>query len=109
MKVKHIVVTIKRGLSETTPVSCYAHEVDLLKSLHGNGNVEVADKRADEAPIDIEPGNEYSRLEMHYGIDTKTEMSHVERLFGIYDEDEFVTKVEAMLPKAKAVKAAAEV
>ena len=105
MKSKHVVVVVERSAMEKTPLSCYLHEVLLLKALHGASNVSIADDLPNEASVDVVAAEEYSRLAMLYGNDPKTSLPYVERAFGIFDDAKFTTDVEALLP-APAAKAA---
>jgi hypothetical protein len=68
-------------MAEVIAVSVFEHEVEVLKDIHGESNVEIVDGLADEAPVEIEAGEEFDRLNQYYGT-SDTGQSYAERVFG---------------------------
>lgn len=97
MKAKFVVATISRGITEKTPVSVMLHEVAVLKQIHGEGNVAVVDTLPDQKPFDISAAEEYSRLDMAYGVEPETKLSYAERAFGKFNEARFCDDAEGLL------------
>lgn len=103
-----LTVTIRRDANTITPVTVPAHELPMLRNMHGKENVTQADEPA--GTVEVDPAGEYERLSAKYG-DGK-----VAKVYG--DDDglrlsEMVAKNEIKPPKAekpltKAVQKAAD-
>jgi hypothetical protein len=108
-----VLVQIKRGLTDDTPLIVWQHEIPLLESVHGEGTVRVIEdpkavldegffaKRNDVAKrapsislglddvFDGDVREEYSRLLARYGQHEKVAMPVVEYVYGRLDEGRF--------------------
>lgn len=81
MLVKHTVVIVQRDMAEKIPTTVFEHEVEILKDIHGEGNVSIADDQPDFVPFDLDASEEFGRLMQHYG-ENEQGQSYVERVFG---------------------------
>lgn len=80
MLAKHITVLVRRDMAEAIPVAVFEHEVEILKDVHGEGNVEIIDG-ADYPPVEIDSGEEMDRLMNSYGAN-ESGQPYAERVFG---------------------------
>lgn len=79
MQVKHVKVLIRRDMAEIISATVFEHEVEILRDIHGDSNVEQLDE--DFPVVDIEAGEEYDRLANVYGRNDEGQM-YVERCIG---------------------------
>ncbi len=83
MKAEYIVVLIRKDVMQETPVTVFPHEIQILYEVHGESNVNVIDPFPDYEAQEIEPDDEYARLERRYGVDAeRNSMSFVELVYG---------------------------
>lgn len=80
MLAKHITVLVRRDMAEAIPVAVFEHEVEILKDVHGEGNVEIIDGE-DYPPVEIDSGEEMDRLMNSYGANSAGQ-PYAERVFG---------------------------
>ena len=79
MLAKYIKVLIRRDMAETIGTAVFEHELEILKDIHGEGNVTEADE---ECPtVEIDAADEYERLANTYGANDQGQM-YVERCIG---------------------------
>ena len=81
MLVKHVTALVHRDMAEIIPTSVLEHEVEILKDIHGEGNVSLADNQPDSAPFEIDAAEEFGRLMQYYGTNEQGQ-SYAERVFG---------------------------
>lgn len=81
MLAKHVKCHVRRDMAEIIPVTCFEHEVEILKDVHGEGAVEIIDSLPDVKPVDIDSSAEMDRLMNAYGM-TESGQPHAERVFG---------------------------
>ena len=81
MLAKHITVLVRRDMAEAITTSVFEHEVEILKDMHGEGNVELVADAPDFAPIEIDSAEEFDRLKGFYGNDDTGQL-YAERVFG---------------------------
>lgn len=81
MLAKYVTCNVRRDMTTIIPVACFEHEVELLKAIHGDSNIEIADLRADELPVELDATDEYDRLTNTYGL-AENGQPHAERVFG---------------------------
>lgn len=100
-----LAVTIRRDANTITPITVPAHELPMLRNMHGKENVTQADEPV--GTVEIDPTAEYERLSAKYGS------GKVTKVYG--DDDglrlaEMVAKNEAPAGKkpTKAEQKAAE-
>ncbi len=89
MKVKlpYQVVLLLRGEGSKTPLTVFPHEVEILKSIHGEENILSTD---DVPPVEFgtfETADEYNRLEEYYKGDGEN-TNPTRRVFRNLDEFE---------------------
>lgn len=60
-----LAVTIRRDANTITPTTVPAHELPMLRNMHGKENVTQADEPA--GTVEIDPSAEYERLSAKYG------------------------------------------
>ncbi len=87
---KRVFATVKRDMTDETPVTVFEHEIPILEEIHGEGAVTVIDeKNYDEMQIvvpqlkePIDANAELSRLMSVYGAHAEIPMSNVEVVYG---------------------------
>ena len=80
MLAKHVTVLVRRDMAEVIPVAVFEHEVEILKDIHGDGNVELCDG-PDYPPVEIESAEEMDRLANTYGANDQGQL-YAERVYG---------------------------
>lgn len=79
MQAKHVKVLVRRDMAEIISTTVFEHEVDILRDIHGAGNIDVLE---DEFPsVEIEAEEEYGRLANCYGRN-EAGQPYVERALG---------------------------
>lgn len=79
MQAKHVKVQVRRDMAEIISTIVFEHEVEILRDLHGTGNITVLE---DEFPsVEIDADEEYGRLANYYGAND-TGQPYVERNIG---------------------------
>lgn len=81
MLAKHVVCLVRRDMAEAIPTTVFEHEVEILKDIHGDANVEVVDALPDNAPVEIDAAEEMDRLTACYGMNDAGQ-PHAERVYG---------------------------
>ena len=81
MLARYVKCHVHRGMAETIAPVVFAHEVEILKDVHGDGNVTVVDAMEDHPPVELDKGEEVSRLTAYYGSDQGGQY-FVERVYG---------------------------
>lgn len=66
MFAKHVQVQVRRDMAEVINTTVFEHEVDILRDMHGDGNITV-DETVEYPAIEIDSGEEFDRLMMVYG------------------------------------------
>lgn len=79
MLAKHVSVLVRRDVAEIIGATCFEHEVEILRDIHGYGAIEETE--SDYPPIEIDAGEEFDRLAMVYGRNNEGQM-YVERVIG---------------------------
>ena len=79
MLAKHVNILVRRDMAEIIGTTCFEHEVEILRDIHGYGAIEETE--SDYAPIEIDAGEEFDRLAMVYGRNDEGQM-YVERVIG---------------------------
>lgn len=71
---KMVVATVSRGPMEQTPVTCFEHEIPLLKERHGDGSVKLEPVPEGTVPSSVigmkplDPEQEFERLKQRHGM-----------------------------------------
>lgn len=87
------IVSVKRGMAETTTIEVPVWEIKVLELVHGKSNVDpLKDVKIDR---EYEAENEYGRLGTKYGLDGERGISFVEAAYGTD-----IDKLEAAVKKA---------
>lgn len=60
-----LLVTIRRDANTITPITVPAHELPMLRNMHGKENVTQADEPV--GTVEVDPAGEYERLSAKYG------------------------------------------
>ena len=86
MKVPYVVAVIHKDAVEQIPVTVPAHEVPILQAVHGDGRVTV-DETTDlpqglTETADLDPEQEFARLEQRYGEPPGTKVSYATMVYG---------------------------
>ena len=81
MLVKHVAALVRRDMAEVINASVFEHELEILKDIHGEGNIELAPDQPDNAPFEIDATEEFGRLMAYYG-ENEQGQPYVERVFG---------------------------
>ena len=79
MQTKHVQVLIRRDMAEVISTAVYEHEVEILRDIHGAGNVELIE--SDYPTVEIDENEEYDRLMNTYGRNDNGQ-PYVERAIG---------------------------
>lgn len=91
-----LAVSIRRDANTITTIHAPAHELNILRNMHGKENVTAAEEPA--GTVEVSPAGEYERLSAKYG------QGKVAKVYG--DDDglrlsEMVAKNEVKPPKAE--------
>ena len=79
MLAKYVRVLIRRDMAETISTAVFEHELEILRDIHGEANVE---ELPDEMPsAEIDAGEEFDRLASCYGTTDQGQL-YVERCIG---------------------------
>lgn len=81
MLAKHVKALVARDMAEKVPAHVFEHEVEILKDIHGEGNVEIIDQLPDVKPLEIDANDEMARLINCYGHNDAGQ-HYAERVFG---------------------------
>jgi hypothetical protein len=79
MLAKRVQVLVRRDMAEIIGTVVFEHEVEILRDIHGDSNVEVMDSDYPDAEIDA--NEEFDRLGNTYGANDQGQM-YVERCVG---------------------------
>jgi hypothetical protein len=79
MLAKHVSVLVRRDMAEIIGTTCYEHEVEILRDIHGHSNVEEV--AGEFEPVEIDENEEFDRLANVYGRNDEGQM-YVERVIG---------------------------
>lgn len=103
IKCKRIMVLVRRGIAESTPVIVFCHEYPLLQSIHGEESVTIVndpdriiaqstegltkeqrETQIEEmlSPQDMDSADEYNRLVQRYGMHPEVAVPTVEYIHG---------------------------
>ena len=80
MFAKHVQVLVRRDMAEIIGTTVFEHEVEILRDMHGDGNVTV-DESIEYPAIEIDAGEEFDRLMNVYGRNEDGQ-PYVERCIG---------------------------
>lgn len=98
---KHVNAIIRRDVAAQIPVTVRAHEIPLLRLIHGKSNVVIkSEKDVDET---LDPAEEFARLCRRYGYDARKEAYRAEIIYGV-DGRELEEILAAKAPAKKAEK-----
>lgn len=81
MLAKHVTVLVRRDMAEAIPVAVFEHEVEILKDIHGEGNIEYVEGATDYPPVEIDSAEEMARLSNTYGAGENGQL-FAERVYG---------------------------
>ena len=82
MLAKHVTVLVRRDMAEAIPVAVFEHEVEILKDIHGEGNVDLIEDGVPDYPaVEIDSGEEMDRLMNTYGQGDSGQF-YAERVYG---------------------------
>jgi hypothetical protein len=79
MLAKHVKVLVRRDMAEVIGTTVFEHEVEILRDIHGDSNIEQLPDEFDA--VEIDAGEEFDRLAMVYGRNDEGQM-YVERCIG---------------------------
>lgn len=79
MLAKYAKVLVRRDMAEIIGSTVFEHEVEILKDLHGEANIEELE--CDLDPVEIDANEEYDRLAIVYGSNESGQL-YVERCVG---------------------------
>lgn len=79
MLAKHVTVLVRRDMAEVIGTTVFEHEVEILRDMHGDSNVELTDK--EHEVVEIDSAEEFDRLANTYGRNEEGQM-FVERCIG---------------------------
>jgi hypothetical protein len=114
---RRVLVEVKRGITSTTPLLVYEHEIPLLEVVHGEGTVKVVEepvvvldegqklKKKTENTLpsthlglgDVfagDPRAEYDRLCQVYGMHEEVKMPICEYVYGRFSTGQFTRTVQ---------------
>ena len=80
MQAKHAQVLVRRDMAEILSVNVFEHEIEILRDMHGDGNIEIVEEVTFE-PVEIDAAEEFDRLSMVYGVNENGQ-PYVERCIG---------------------------
>lgn len=81
MLAKHVTVLVRRDMAEVVPVAVFEHEVEILRDMHGDGNIELVESGPDYPAVEIDSGEEMDRLAGTYGANDQGQL-YAERVYG---------------------------
>ncbi len=81
MLAKHVTALVRRDMAEVISTTVFEHEVEVLKDIHGDGNVDVHDMLLQFDPVEIDSAEEHDRLMNTYGADDSGQF-YAERVYG---------------------------
>ncbi len=81
MLAKHVVCLVRRDMAEAIPTTVFEHEVEILRDIHGDANVDVVDTLPDNDAVEIDAAEEMDRLTAYYGMNDAGQ-PHAERVYG---------------------------
>lgn len=87
------IVLICRTEVEKTPKTVFAHEVEVLRKIHGERRIELTDAKSPVGKVDVDLSEEYQRLLDEYSLAEGEDGHPVINLFG--DVESFVDAVKA--------------
>ena len=96
MQAKHVQVLVRRDMAEVISTTVFEHEVEILRDIHGAGNVELVESYY--PTIEIDEGEEFDRLMTIYGKNDNGQ-PYVERVIGYSARHLAEFKAEAEAPK----------
>jgi hypothetical protein len=96
-----VTALIHRDVTSQIPAQVFAHELAILEVIHGGGKIELVDGSAVDIETDHSPEEEYTRLELKYGIDTDAGVTHVSKVYRNISELAEAMGVEVEAPRAK--------
>lgn len=67
----YVVALVLRGESSKTPVVVFPHEVEILKTIHGEDSVQVTEDVAPVKEAEFDTEDEYARLQQYYKGDSE--------------------------------------
>lgn len=79
MLAKHVNITVRRDMAEIIGTAVFEHEIEILRDIHGHGNIEEIESNYE--PVEIDASEEYDRLANVYGSNDQGQM-YVERVIG---------------------------
>ena len=79
MLAKHVTVLVRRDMAEIIGATVFEHEVEIIRDLHGDSNIEETDK--EHEPVEIDAADEFDRLANYYGRNEEGQL-YVERCIG---------------------------
>ena len=79
MLAQHKAVLVRRDMAEVIHTTVFDHELEILRDMHGEGNVEVLDTEFE--PIELDAGEEFDRLVNVYGRNDEGQI-YAERCIG---------------------------
>lgn len=80
MKAKHVQVLVRRDMAEVISTSVFEHELEILRDVHGDANIEVVEG-IDYPAVEIDSAEEFDRLTNVYGQNDSGQL-YVERSIG---------------------------
>lgn len=80
MLAKHVQVLVRRDMAEIIGTTVFEHELEILRDIHGDGNIEINPEMEYE-PIEIDAAEEFDRIANAYGRNEEGQM-YVERCIG---------------------------
>ena len=80
MKAKHVQVLVRRDMAEAISTSVFEHELEILRDVHGDANIEIIEG-VEYPAVEIDAGEEFDRLINVYGQDQNGQL-FVERCIG---------------------------
>lgn len=79
MLAKHVKVLVRRDMAEIISTTVFEHEVEILRDLHGDANIE--ELASDFPAVEIDASEEFDRLANVYGRNEEGQL-YVERCIG---------------------------
>jgi hypothetical protein len=96
-----VTALIHRDVTSQIPSQVFTHELAILEVIHGGGKIELVEGSAVDIETDQSPEEEYTRLELKYGVDTDAGMSHVSKVYRNVGELAEAMGVEVEAPRSK--------
>jgi hypothetical protein len=76
---RHVQVLVRRDMAEILCATVFEHEVEILRDIHGDANVEM--KNTDFPAVEIDASEEFDRLCQVYGTNDTGQL-YAERCIG---------------------------